>query len=219
MLNHEILTRLEELIEEGDALWEDYQNDPEEIKDPIRFTRWSTSCLNILDHLSITTNRFVVEFEPWVKRQHKMPVNIGAALGVLKSARDEYVKGFAVEYHLSVASTVFGDLLSQAEYLLNKGWDRAAAVLVGAALEEALKTRARASSIGLDDRETITPLLHKLKNPAVGIINELESRQLEVVAEIRNKAAHGGEFIYSKTDVEDALDKVRNTIIRILGVR
>jgi hypothetical protein len=57
-----------------------------------------------LDKLSVSTNRFVVEFEQWAKRSEGRIINLGAALGVLKSARDEYVRGFAIDYHLAVAS-------------------------------------------------------------------------------------------------------------------
>jgi hypothetical protein len=75
----------------------------------------------------------------------------------LKSARDEYVRGFAIDYHLAVASAVFGDLLHQADYLREKGYLRAAAVLAGAALEEGLRTKARAMAVSLPEKITLVP--------------------------------------------------------------
>ena len=66
-------------------------------------------------------------------------MNIGAALGVLQSAREEYSCGMAVEYHLSVSAAGFSGLLDEAKYLCDKRYLRASAVLVGAALEEGLK--------------------------------------------------------------------------------
>jgi hypothetical protein len=131
-----------------------------------------------LDKLSVSTNRFVVEFEQWAKRSEGRIINLGAALGVLKSARDEYVRGFAIDYHLAVASAVFGDLLHQADYLREKGYLRAAAVLAGAALEEGLRTKARAMAVSLPEKITLVPLLHKLKAPDINVITELESGRL-----------------------------------------
>lgn len=219
MINPEVLGRLDELIHEGEQQWWEFQKSPGTIKDPVRFTQWTTSCLNLLDRLSISTNRFVIEFEAWAKRVPGREINQGAALGVLKSARDEYLKGFAIDYHLSVASAVFGDLLAQAEYLFEKGYLRAAAVLVGAALEEALRTRAKAIPIEVSEKDTLVPLLHKLKAPNVGVLTEVQSRTLEAVAKVRNDAAHGGAFIYNKDDVHRALADVQSTLGRILGER
>lgn len=219
MINYKIRERMDELIREGEQLWDENQKTPGRITTPVRFSQWTTSCLNLLDHLSISTNRFVLEFESWVRLETKEKVNVGAALGVLKSARDEYLRGFAVDYHLSVASAVFGDLLSQAEYLHGKDYLRASAVLLRAALEEALKMRAKAELLEISDKETITPLLHKLKKPEVGIITELQSKHLEGVAKIGNDAAHSRPFEYQSEDIHRAIEEVRATIGRLLSER
>jgi hypothetical protein len=79
--NPEILTRLEELISDSEQQWLEFQKSPGEIKDQVSYTRWSTSCLNLLDKLSVSTNRFVVEFEQWAKRSEGRIINLGAALG------------------------------------------------------------------------------------------------------------------------------------------
>ncbi len=99
-INPAILGRLEELIKEGEQQWWEYQKKPGLIRDPVRFTQWSTSCLNLLDKLSVTSNRFVVEFETWAKRGAGKEINIGASLGVLKAALEEYKLGLAIDYHL-----------------------------------------------------------------------------------------------------------------------
>jgi hypothetical protein len=169
-INPAILGPLEELITEGEQQWWKYQKKPGLIRDPVRFTQWSTSCLNLLDKLSVTSNRFVVELETWAKRGAGKEINIGASLGVLKAALEEYKLGLAIDYHLSVSAVVFGDLLSQAEYLNNKGYFRASAVIAGAALEEGLKARARASGIEITPKDTLIPVVHKLK--AAHVIND-----------------------------------------------
>jgi hypothetical protein len=218
-VNQEIVKRFDELIAEGKCLWEDFQDSPGTIMDPIRFARWATSCLNLLDRLSVSTNRFVTEFESWAKRAPGREINLGAALGVLTAASDEYHRGFAIDYHLAVASSVFGDLLEQSEYLLTKGYLRAAAVLAGASLEEALKTRAKAISIPLNGKETLIPLCHLLKAPDIGVLTELQSKIVEAIAKVRNDAAHGDPFNYGSTDLERTVSDCRSLMRRVLGER
>ncbi|ADP70428.1 hypothetical protein Rvan_1157 [Rhodomicrobium vannielii ATCC 17100] len=217
-VNDRIIKRFDELISEGYDRWEVFKNDRTGIvKDIVGFTQWSTSCLNLLDKLSISTNRFVSQFEVWAIGGPGRQVNIGAALGVLKSARHEYSCGLAIEYQLSISATVFSGLLDEAAYLLQKGYIRAAAVLLGAALEEGLKARARAVPIVLSPRDTLSPVIVKLKSPEVGLLTEFEAKRLEAIARLRNDAAHGGEFTYQKEVVETAIQEVEATLGRLLS--
>jgi hypothetical protein len=135
----------------------------------------------------------------------------------LKSARDEYACGLAVEYHLSVSAIVFGALLDEASYLLSKGYARAAAVLLGAALEEGLKARARASSVDVGPRDTLSPVIVKLKAPEVRVLTEFEAKRLEAIAKLRNDAAHGGDFSYSTDDIGTAIKEVQVVLNKLLG--
>lgn len=121
LVNESVLERFNTLIEIGEGLWKEFQLDKDGIiRDIVSFTRWSTSCMNLLDKLSVSTNRFVKQFEIWTIGGPGKKMNIGAALGILKSAKDEYSLGLAVEYHLSVSAAVFGGLLDEANYLLEK---------------------------------------------------------------------------------------------------
>jgi hypothetical protein len=172
--------------------------------------------LNLLDKLSISSNRFVREFERWVTPGSSTKMNIGAALGVLKSARVEYSLGLAVEYHLSVSAAVFDGILDEADYLVSKGYLRAAAVLMGAALEEGLKTRARTEGIEVGPRDTLSPIIVKLKAPDVNVLNEFAAKRLESLAKMRNDAAHGGGFNYQLDEVLGALRDVRATLEQTL---
>ncbi|MCI5179246.1 MAG: DUF4145 domain-containing protein [Candidatus Electrothrix sp. AW3_4] len=217
--NSSFMSRFDELISEGERLWEEFKNnDNGMIMDIVAFTKWSTSCLNLLDKLSVSTNRFVTQFEIWVSGGPERKMNIGAALGVLKSARHEYSCGMAIEYHLSVSATIFGGLLDEASYLLRKKYNRAAAVLLGAALEEGLKTRARSvPTITIRDKDTLHPVIHKIKSSDAGLINEFEAKQLEAVAKMRNDAAHGGDFNYTRKEVEQAYKQVESTLQSLLS--
>jgi hypothetical protein len=209
--------RLDSLIIEGERLWQEFQGNKDGmIMDIVGFTQWATSCLNLLDKLSITTNRFVSQFEIWVNGGPGKKMNIGAALGVLKSARDEFNAGLAIEYHLSISATVFNGILDEAEYLCEKNYLRAGAVLIGAALEEALKSRAKSNGIELAAKETLTPIIHKLKDKTVGILSEFDAKRLDAVTKMRNDAAHGGDFNYNVNDMNASLIITREIIEKIL---
>lgn len=217
-VNDRLLSRFDELIQEGEARWQEFQKDEKRvIMDIVGFAQWATSCLNLLDKLSISTNRFVTQFEVWAVGGPGKQMNIGAALGVLKSARHEYSCGLAIEYQLSVSAAVFSGLLDEATYLFQKGYIRAAAVLLGAALEEGLKARARAVPIALSPRDTLSPVIVKLKSPEVGVLTEFEAKRLEAIARLRNDAAHGGEFTYEAAVVESAIKEVEATLGRLLS--
>lgn len=185
------------------------------IMDVVSFTQWSTSSLNLLDKLSISSNRFVRQFENWAVGGPEKKMNIGASLGILLSAKDEYLKGMAVEYHLSVSSAVFSGILDEALYLLEKKYLRASAVLIGAALEEALKTYAQANSIELAPKETLTPLVDKMKKKGVQLITEFEAKNLQAIANMRNDAAHGGDFNYTEKQVRESYQKVEELLQRL----
>ena len=217
-VNVRLLSRFDELIREGETRWQEFQKDEKRvIMDIVGFAQWSTSCLNLLDKLSISTNRFVTQFEVWAVGGPGKQMNIGAALGVLKSARHEYSCGLAIEYQLSVSAVVFSGLLDEATYLLQKGYTRAAAVLLGAALEEGLKARARAVPVALSPRDTLSPVIVKLKSPEVGVLTEFEAKRLEAIARLRNDAAHGGEFSYESSVVESAIKEVEAILGRLLS--
>jgi hypothetical protein len=216
-VNESIVNRFDKLIEEGNSQWEEFKKNEQGIViDIISFTRWSTSCLNLLDRLSISSNRFVSQFEVWGIGGPGKKLNIGAMLGVLLAAKDEYLLGMAVDYHLAISTAVFNGFLDEAQYLLGKGYLRAAVVIIGASLEEGLKSRARSIPLIIGEKETLNPLIDKLKRPEVGMLNEFEAKQLKAVANMRNDAAHGGDFSYTKAQVEEVFKIVENTLHKIL---
>ena len=217
--NPKIVQRLDQLIEEGERqLWEDKKNRGK-ILDTARLSQWTTSSLNLLDRLSASTNRFVTEFEHYGRVKDDGGFNIGLALGVLRSARDEYMQGLAVDYQLSVTSAVFGDLLEQARYLESKGYLQAAVVLLGATIENGLRARAKVEPIELSGRETLVPLIHKLKHPEVCVLTEFEAKKLEAYAEIRNHAAHRERFDYGAQEVRRMRKDIEHILERVLGGR
>ena len=180
-----VLERFNELIAEARQTLDQLQKTPGRFADPVWPTRRTTSCLNLLDRLSVSSNRFVKEFESYGRVTGEY-LNLALPLGVLQAARDEYQRGFAIDYHLGVTASVFGDLVSQSQYLLDRGYTRASVVLFGAALEEGLKARARAEGLAVDPRESLNPLLEKLTKS--GTLSAFEADRLRGVAKMRKRS-------------------------------
>ena len=140
-------------------------------------------------------------------------------LEVLKSSKEEYIRGLAIDYQLSISASVFSGLLDEARYLFSKDYLRAAAVLSGAALEEGLKTRAKSEGIEFTMKDGLSDIVIKLKRSEIGVLTEFEAKKIEPIGKIRNDAAHGGDFNYQKQDVEDMINEVEKILSRILGSR
>jgi hypothetical protein len=52
---------------------------------------------------------------------------------------------------------------------------------------------------------------------AANVINEFESRNIEAIGDIKNKAAHGGEFPYSADDVKIIQERVSDILSRLMS--
>lgn len=213
--NPTIVQRFDELIADGESQIKEVDQAKGVLRNSSRLSQWATSSLNLLDKLSLSTNRFVTEFERYGHVKADGTFNVGLALGVLKSAREEYLRGLAIDYHLSVSATIFGDILSEAGYLFEKKYLRAAAVLAGAALEEGLKTRARAIPLEVLPNDRLNSTIQKLR--VHGDLSDFEKKKLEAIGQIRNDAAHGGEFNYSEKEISEMLKEVESTLSRLLG--
>jgi hypothetical protein len=87
---------------------------------------------------------------------------------------------------------------------------------MGAALEEGLKTRARAEGIEVGPKDTLSPIIAKLKVPDVHVLDEFAAKRLESLARMRNDAAHGSDFDYQLAQVSGALREVRATLEQML---
>ncbi len=76
-------------------------------------------------------------------------------------------------------------------------------------LEEGLKNRARAAGLEIGPKDTLNPVIVKLKAPEVHVLTDFDAKRLESIAKMRNDAAHGGEFNCQATRISQAVSDVR----------
>ena len=119
--------------------------------------------------------------------------------GILKGVQHDLQSGMLVDFRRLLQAEIFADFLEMAEHLLDEGYKDAAAVLLGAILEDSLRKVATATGVATvapnGKALTIDPL-----NVAIaknGTYNALVQKQITSWANLRNDAAHGN---FSKYD-------------------
>lgn len=123
-----------------------------------------------------------------------------------------YLEQSLSDIELTVASILMDDELLEAEYLLKKGFIRAAGALGGVVLERHLKMRC-------DKNE---PKLKYPKNATIGKLNDIlkennvwdipEWRKIQYLGDIRNTCDHDKTIEPKKEKVADLISKVRELI-------
>lgn len=137
-------------------------------------------------------------------------------LAVLKAAWNDYSKGYLIEAKSLITAEVFDDILEQAQYLLEQGYHQAAAVLTGSILEDTLRKLCQRNGITLPTKPKLDGMNAELAKKAV--YNTLVQKRITLLADIRNKAAHGQWSDFSPQDVKDMLADIRRFVTDHLEV-
>jgi hypothetical protein len=130
--------------------------------------------------------------------------HIAILLGLAKSLVHDLEHGLLFEIRSLVQAEVFSDFLEMGEYLLQEGYKDAAAVVIGAVLEDGLRKLAQKNGMSVTNPSgralTIDPLNAALA--ASTAYSKLVQKQVTTWAHVRNKAAHGEYGEYTKEQVE-----------------
>lgn len=124
--------------------------------------------------------------------------------GILKAVESDIESGMLSNFKSLAQAEVFADFLDMGEHLLNEGYKDAAAVILGAVLEDSLRKIAEANEISIIGPNgkplTLDPL-----NAAItkeGIYGPLVQKQITSWANLRNYAAHGHFDKYDESQVK-----------------
>jgi len=133
--------------------------------------------------------------------------HVSDVTGILKAVESDIESGMLSNFKSLAQAEVFADFLEMAEHLLDGGYKDAAAVILGAVLEDSLRKIAEAndiSTVGSNGKPlTLDPL-----NTAVtkqGVYGPLVQKQITSWASLRNDAAHGHFEKYDKSQVKHML--------------
>ena len=127
--------------------------------------------------------------------------HVSNMVGILKAVKHDVDSGLLTDFRSLIRAEIFSDFLEMAEYLLAEGYKDAAAVLLGAVLENALRKIADSQGIKTvnvkDKPLTIDPMNVSLCKK--GLYSPLIQKQITSWANLRNDAAHGR---YDQYDAE-----------------
>jgi hypothetical protein len=169
----------------------------------IRVSSWITRTQNLLLSLIPGGGPFYQQLSNIIDRTNKnvdfyildssYNRHLTASVGCLKGAYETFKDGQLSNIRAILQADIFSDFLEMAEHLLERGYKDAAAVLIGAVLEDTL--RKLASNLGIPLQtdngkpKTIEPLNIELAKE--GLYDKLIQKQVTTWADLRNKAAHG----------------------------
>jgi hypothetical protein len=195
-IHDEIKTFVDELITQGQTLLE---TKTERVlgsvsRPPIvkmqPFHRWSTSARHLVEMLGPLGKPWAPLFDKTGPNLHSYAV---ARLGALESIRDNLEAGRLARVEELVNAETFANLLEQAEHLLAQKYDRAAAVLCRAVLEERLRLLCDARNVLPEkSKPTINDYTQSLY--AADVIDKMAMKHVEAMAAVGNAAAHGDDL-------------------------
>ncbi|NQE05981.1 hypothetical protein C5S32_08935 [ANME-1 cluster archaeon GoMg1] len=123
-----------------------------------------------------------------------------------------YLEHRLSDIELTVASILMDDELLEGEYLLKKGFIRAAGALAGVVLERHLKMRCdkNESKLKYPKNATISQLSDILKGN--NLLDIPEWRKIQYLGDIRNKCDHDKKVEPKKEEVTELISKVEEMI-------
>ena len=146
---------------------------------------------------AISTENFYVIHSNWYG-------HISQVQGIALTVRHDIDNDLIGSIKGLLQAEIFANFLEIGEHLLSEGYKDAAAVTIGAVLEDGLRELCKKNNLAITKPNgsplTIEPLNAELaKN---GVYSKLTQKQITSWAHIRNKAAHGQYNEYDKPQVE-----------------
>jgi hypothetical protein len=174
--------------------------------DPELANQWGTSCLNLLSRVFGMQSAHYRQFEMLFPELY-LYSRASQALGTLRAAADDYEQGFLFDTRTLIEAEVFDDFLEQSEHLLDSGYYQPAAVVIGSVLEDGLRKLCEKHEISLITKPKLDTMNAELAKK--GAYSKLTQKRITMLADIRNKAAHGEWDKFTKADVGEMLSSVR----------
>ena len=231
-LEQKVLEQLVELIEEAPEFApaivsqaKNFGSMTDTNFDHNEFTVWNTRCLNLLSRIddgkSIHFKKFLEEENRGhdkgpVKGRgyHSISIEVFYKVAILKALKLDIESGNFFDQELLITADAFGDILDQAEHLLDEKYKDASGVLIGAVLESGLRKLCEKNGITYSPNDTINPLNNLLKDKAY---NRIVHKQIIAWADLRNKAAHGKFDEYTADQVSEMLKWAKDFISNYLS--
>jgi len=213
-IDQKIVTKFDELIEAGKRVLNTrssrsgpgYVVIGDAAVDPEQSNQWGISCLNLLGRVFGKESDHYKKFNALFS-QFDDYTPVLTAQGILKGAKSDYENGYLFETRALIQAEVFDDFLDQAKHLFDNGYHAPAAVIAGSVLEDGLRKLCARNGITLPSKPKLDSMNSELARS--GIYNVLTQKKITMLADLRNKAAHGKWDEFTADDVEHMIAQIR----------
>ena len=134
--------------------------------------------------------------------------------GVFLAAKSDFDGGYLFSVQAAISGEIFGDLVTSAKAALSEGQKDVAAVLICAALEDALKRFAQMQGLTINDN-TLTGVINALKG--AGLLSGPQKSLVDVMPRIRNAAMHAEWAKITPQDVGSVIGFVEQFLLTQFG--
>jgi hypothetical protein len=207
-VDEKILNRISDILSLGESIGSaGYDGNV----DTANSFHWASSALNITERVFGAESHYFTSIQENSK-DFPLYYCFQVALGVFRAVKEDYENGAIFELRQIVEAEVFDDFLEQSESLLLAGFHQPAAVIAGSVLEDGLRKLCEREEIELPEKPKLDSMNVALaKN---GTYKLLTQKRITALADIRNNAAHGKWDQFTKEDVDDLIQWVRNFMER-----
>lgn len=151
------------------------------------------------------------ELRAVLDRNRAVWFHVREVMGVAKALRADITAGYLLSLEEMVHADLSSDYLEQASNLLESGYRDAAAVMIGAVLEQHLRALAAKAGIAVTKPDGSYKKLDGLNSElaAAGVLSKAEQKDVTAWSALRNDAAHGNYDNYDGPRVHLFLAGVR----------
>src|SRR3972149_5775810 len=203
-----IAQRLKELIEKSKGQWQDTS---EQHAFGINVATVARSLLGQNHPIVRDIDTLIANYS--TDYSHRSIFPLSKVIGALTGIKSDFDGEYFTDIRTTIRSEVETDFLMQASRLLDEKSKDAAAMLIGAVLEDALRQLCQLH--GVPKGDGIEKMNMPLKN--AGIYGLPQQQQITAWAAIRNKAAHGKFDDYNINEVKLMHQGVSDFIVKYLA--
>ena len=173
----------------------------------IKVTDLQTRCISAIERVAGQSSNYYI-------RAMKHDI-LDRQIGVVKALISDIQNGYLVFFEELAHSNVFSDYIEMSEYLLDRDYKDAAAVIAGSTLEVHLRLLCTKNEVSteVDGKNKMANVMNEdlaKKN----VYKKLDQKSITSWIDLRNNAAHGNYDEYDKDQVKLQIAGIRNFIAR-----
>lgn len=176
-----------------------------------KLSTWLRSSITLIEEILKRESIYYEHFKELFDSDEGDVDIITQGVSILEDVRTLIRKQELLKAQVLIETEIFTDLLTQADYLLRKGHDCPAAVIVGCVMEDLLFKMVNHRGIVLSEKERSMQIYNdRLGKKDNGAYPDIVKAKIDFIIKVRNHAAHSEWDKINTKDVFTAIDFARN---------